>query len=129
MDRSAVSRSSVATAATTGGRRAPRRLDPRPLATADPPCREPHASVLALRYRFLIRTQTMRAYFATGLDPKTLLVAEGNLTGMAYVELPTTTGTTFAAIAPAESLRSCDADVTLIDRRNQPLLNQVATDP
>jgi hypothetical protein len=34
----------------------------------------------------------MRAYFATGLDPKTLLVAEGNLTGMAYVELPTTAG-------------------------------------
>jgi len=35
----------------------------------------------------------MRAYFATGLDPNTLLVAEGNLTGMAYVELPTTAGT------------------------------------
>ena len=32
----------------------------------------------------------------------------------------------FAGIAPAKSLRSCDADVTLIDRRNhhifQPLL-------
>jgi hypothetical protein len=35
----------------------------------------------------------------------------------------------FAGIAPAKSLRSCDADVTLIDRRNEPLLNQVATDP
>ena len=35
----------------------------------------------------------------------------------------------FAGIAPAKSLRSCDADGTLIDRRNQPLLNQVATDP
>jgi hypothetical protein len=35
----------------------------------------------------------MRAYFATGLEPKTLLVAEGNLTGMAYVELLTTAGT------------------------------------
>jgi hypothetical protein len=35
----------------------------------------------------------------------------------------------FAGIAPAKSLRSCDADLTLIDRRNQPLLNQFATDP
>jgi hypothetical protein len=37
----------------------------------------------------------------------------------------------FAGIARAKSLRSCDADVTLIDRRNhhifQPLLYQVAT--
>ena len=50
-------------------------------------------SVPALRYRFLIRSQTMRAYFATALDPKTLLVAEATMTGMAYVELPTTAGT------------------------------------
>ena len=37
----------------------------------------------------------------------------------------------FAGIAAAKSLRDCDADVTLIDRRNhhifQPLLYQVAT--
>jgi NADPH-dependent 2,4-dienoyl-CoA reductase/sulfur reductase-like enzyme len=38
----------------------------------------------------------------------------------------------FAGIAAAKSLRGCDADVTLIDRRNhhifQPLLYQVATE-
>jgi NADH dehydrogenase len=37
----------------------------------------------------------------------------------------------FAGIAAAKSLRGCDADVTLIDRRNhhifQPLLDQVGT--
>jgi hypothetical protein len=33
------------------------------------------------------------AYFATGSDQKILLIAEGNLTGIAYVELPATEGT------------------------------------
>ncbi len=51
---------------------------------------------------------------------------------MAEKRKPRVVGGGFAGVAAAKSLRGCDADVTLIDRRNhhifQPLLYQVATE-